>query len=91
MQNRLSKHTCAARKHRQALQEISKIFAKWSKGQLPVAINDKVADRSAGYAVSLDDMLAQIRNIVLAALDEDELVPGTPDQHYPVLVETDLS
>ncbi len=91
MLKRFPKCTCRICKHERALRKICTILVKWSKGKLPVAIDKKTADRSAGYAVSLDDMLAQIRNIALAALDEDELVPGTPDQHYPVWVEMDLS
>lgn len=90
MLRRLSKRTCPTCKHERALRDINKTLENWSKGQLPVAINNRVANRSAGYALSLDDMLGQIRNIALAALDEDELVPGTPNQHYPVVTDADF-
>lgn len=90
MLKKMSKRTCRTCKYERALREINKTLKDWSKGQLPVAINSKVANRSVGYALSLDDMLAQIRNIALAALDEDELVPGTPDQHYHVWTDADL-
>ena len=80
---------CPSKKYERALKEICSLFDAWNTGKISVFLDDE----SCVYdddAYMLNDLLANVRNIALAALGRPELVPGIPEQSFTVIVPTDL-
>lgn len=76
------------KKYTRALEQISDIFDDWNTGKISVFWDDKscICDNNT---YMLNDLLASIRNITLTALSRPELVPGIPEQTFPVIFTSD--
>lgn len=73
---------CNCKKYETALMQICDLLDDWNNGRIIVVCNGRT---EISHCYREDDILAEMRNYALAALGRDELVPGTPDQHFPVL------
>lgn len=79
---------CNCKNYEAALTKICDRFADWVAGRY-IVVQSGETDEGSSYKV--DEILAEIRNYALAGLGRYELVPGTPDQHFPVLAAEDRS
>ena len=76
------------KKYEAALDKICRLYDDWAADRITVVLTGET-DGVTSFA--LDEIHAILRNYALAGLGCDELVPGTPEQHFPVLVTEDRS
>lgn len=69
-----------------ALANTIKLYDDWAAGRITVVLS---GETDGVTTFSLDEIHAILRNYALAALGHNELVPGTPEQHFPILLEED--
>ena len=67
--------------YKTALSNTIKLYDDWAAGRITVVLS---GDTDGVTTFTLDEISAIFRNYALAALGYNELVPGTPEQHFPL-------